>query len=36
MREVYIAVPLTEAIELARGGHLEEENAEDVMELGGW
>lgn len=36
MREIYIAVPLTEAIELARGGHLEEENAEDVMELGGW
>lgn len=36
MREVYIAVPLTEAIELARGGHLEEQNAEDVMELGGW
>lgn len=36
MREVYIAVPLTEAIELARGGYLEEESAEDVMELGGW
>ena len=36
LREVYIAVPLTEAIELARGGHLEEVNAEDVMELGGW
>lgn len=36
MREVYVALPLTEAIELARGGWLEEENAEDVMELGGW
>jgi len=36
MREVYIAVPLTEAIELVRGGYLEEENAEDIMELGGW
>lgn len=35
-REVYVAVPLTEAIELARGGHLEEENAEAVMELGSW
>ena len=36
MREVYVALPLTEAIELARAGWLEEENAEDVMELGGW
>ncbi len=36
MREIYVALPLTEAIELARGGFLEEENAEDVMELGGW
>jgi len=36
MREVYVALPLTEAIELARGGWLEEDNAEDVMELGGW
>ncbi len=35
-REVYVAVPLTEAIELARAGHLEEPTAEDVMELGGW
>lgn len=36
MREVYVGLPLTEAIELARGGFLEEESAEDVMELGGW
>jgi hypothetical protein len=36
MREVYVGLPLTEAIELARGGLLEEESAEDVMELGGW
>jgi hypothetical protein len=35
-REIYVALPLTEALELARGGHLEEENAEDVMELGCW
>jgi hypothetical protein len=36
MREVYVGLPLTEAIELARGGYLEEESAEDVVELGGW
>lgn len=36
VREVYVALPLTEAIELARAGWLEEESAEDVMELGGW
>lgn len=36
MREVYVALPLTEAIDLARAGWLEEESAEDVMELGGW
>lgn len=35
-REVYLALPLTEALELARQGHLEEDNAEDVMELGCW
>jgi len=35
-REIYIALPLTEALELARAGHLEEESAEDVMELGCW
>lgn len=35
-REVYVALPLTEALELARHGHLEDESAEDVMELGGW
>lgn len=36
MREVYVAVPLTEAIDLARAGWLEEESAEDVMDLGCW
>lgn len=35
-REVYVAVPLTEALELARAGHLEDENAEAVMEHGCW
>lgn len=35
-REIYVALPLTEALELARQGHLEEDNAEDVMELGCW
>jgi hypothetical protein len=35
-REVYVALPLTEALELARAGHLEEDSAEDVMELGCW
>ncbi|AKF08696.1 hypothetical protein [Sandaracinus amylolyticus] len=35
-REVYIATSVTEAIELARGGWLDDENVEDVMELGGW
>lgn len=35
-REIYVALPLTEALELARQGFLEEENAEDVMELGCW
>ncbi len=35
-REVYVALPLTEAIELQRAGHIEEETAEDLMELGGW
>lgn len=36
MREIYVALPLTEAIDLARAGWLEEESAEDVMDLGGW
>ena len=36
MREVYVALPLTEAIDLARSGWLEDDSAEDVMELGGW
>lgn len=35
-REVYVAVPLTEAIELVRADLLEEVSAEDVMELGNW
>lgn len=35
-REVYLATTITEAIELTRGGWLEDESVEDVMELGGW
>ena len=35
-REVYVALPLTEALELARLGHLEEESGEAVMELACW
>jgi hypothetical protein len=35
-REVYVATSVTEAIELARGGWLEDEDVEQVMELGGW
>jgi hypothetical protein len=35
-REIYVAVPLTEAIELARLGHLEDESPEEVMELCSW
>lgn len=35
-REIYVAVPLTEAIELARQGHLEEDSPADVMELCSW
>ncbi len=35
-REIYVAVPLTEAIELARLGHLEESSPEDVMEMCSW
>jgi hypothetical protein len=34
-REVYVASSLTEAIELARAGHLEDDT-EEVVELGGW
>lgn len=34
-REVYVATPLTEAIDLARGGHLEDD-VETVVELGCW
>jgi hypothetical protein len=35
-REVYVATSIVEAIELARRGWLEDEHAEDVMELGSW
>jgi hypothetical protein len=35
-REVYLATTVTEAVELTRGGWLEDEDIEDVMELGGW
>lgn len=35
-REVYIGLPLTEAIELTRGGYLDEEDPAAVMELGCW
>jgi hypothetical protein len=34
-REVYVATPLTEAIDLARAGHLEDD-VESVVELGCW
>jgi hypothetical protein len=34
-REVYVATPLTEAIDLARAGHLED-GVEEVVELGCW
>ncbi len=34
-REVYVAAPLTEAIDLARAGHLEDD-VESVVELGCW
>jgi hypothetical protein len=35
-REVYVATSVTDAIALARGGWLEDEDVEEVMELGGW
>jgi hypothetical protein len=35
-REIYVAVPLTEALELTKLGHLEDEDAEHVLELGCW
>lgn len=35
-REVYVATSVTEAIELARAGWLEDDDVEDVMELAGW
>ena len=36
VREAYIATSVTEAIELARGGYLDDDDVEDVMELAGW
>lgn len=35
-RELYVAMSVTDAIEIARRGWLEDETVEDVMELGGW
>lgn len=35
-REVYIALPLTEAIDLARAGFLEEEQPDAVLEFASW
>jgi len=35
-REVYVALGVAEAAQLARAGFLEDENAEDMMELAAW
>jgi hypothetical protein len=35
-REAYISLGLTEAVQLAQDGHLEDEDASDVMTLGAW
>lgn len=35
-REVYVALGVSEAVQLAQLGYLEDEEAEDVMELGAW
>jgi hypothetical protein len=35
-REVYAAVGVSEAVQLARAGCLEDDDAEDVMDLGAW
>lgn len=35
-REVYVALGLAEAVQLAQLGHLEDEDSEDLVELGGW
>lgn len=35
-REVYVKLGVTEAMALANAGYLEDEDAEDVMELGAW
>ncbi len=35
-REVYVGLGVTEALQLARDGHLEDEDPEEVMDLGGW
>lgn len=36
VREVYVQLGVTDAIRLAQQGYLEDEDAEDVMELGAW
>lgn len=35
-REIYVATSVTDAVELVRGGWLEDEDVEGVMELAGW
>jgi hypothetical protein len=35
-REIYVALGVSEAILLARGGYLEDDDAEEVMDLGAW
>lgn len=35
-REVYVSVGVTEAVQLAQRGYLEDDDAEDVMELAAW
>jgi hypothetical protein len=36
LREAYVSLGLTEAVQLAQDGHLEDEDANDVMQLGAW
>lgn len=35
-REVYVGLGITEALSLARAGHLDDEDPEQVMDLGAW
>ena len=35
-REIYAGLGMADAVQLARSGHLEDDDAEDVMELGAW